>query len=115
MINAEQMAVMQNRGGVVNVVLLVNKADDGGNAPRIIENPLQHEPIFRDELRLEQQIERRIAGNRQFRERDNIRAFLLRPLNPLDNFRRVAFQIADGGVHLRHGNAYLSHNALLFE
>ena len=39
-IDAENMAVVQNGGGVVNVVLLIHKADDRRDAARVVENAL---------------------------------------------------------------------------
>jgi len=54
-----------------------------------------------NEVRFEQQIFGRITCHSQFRERNNIRPNLLRPLNTFGDLSCIAFNIANRRVDLR--------------
>ena len=65
--------------------------------------------IVCDELRLQEQIFRRIAGHGQFGKRDQVRLGLFGFSQPPDDSSHVAVQIPHGGIHLDHGNAKGTH------
>ena len=61
------------------------------------------------ELRLQQQILRRVAGDRQFREGNKIWLGLAGFTQPAGDSSHIAVQIPDGGIHLNHGNPKGTH------
>jgi hypothetical protein len=55
-----------------------------------------------DELRLEQQIFRRVTGQGKLGKRDDIRLQFDRAVRPLCNFPGVALDVSDNHIDLRH-------------
>ena len=62
--------------------------------------PIEHRQIFRNEPRFEEEILRRITGNRQLRRNHDIGAGLHELIVSISDFLEVALQITDSGVDL---------------
>jgi hypothetical protein len=95
----------------VNVGRPVHEADDRNYAGRRGDDSIQSFQVRGDELRFEQEVFRRIAGQREFGNRDYVRPDFTRALDVGDDFGRVAGEIADRGIDLREryadgGHAY---------
>ena len=100
------LAVRADGAGVVEIAVEIRRADERGHAARrggdLGERLLgrAHEP------RPQQQVLGRIAGHRQLGEHDEVGARALRLLEPLEDQRAVAVEVADGGVRLDECEAH---------
>jgi hypothetical protein len=62
-------------------------------------------PVGRDELRAQQQVFGRVAGDGEFRDGDDVRPGGAGLFDAADDLRRVAREVADGRVDLRECDA----------
>ena len=109
MIGAEHRAVGAHRGRVVEVPAGVDKADDGGAAPRS-GRQLGHRRFgVSDKPRPEHQVLRRVAGDGQLREGDQVAPGLLGSTVRVDDPTQVAVEITDGGVELSQPHTKVQH------
>ena len=118
-VNVRQPPVMDHGGGVVNRdAALVGRADRPPNhTPRLFApidetnncrdppagfcHPLERRDVVGDEARTQEQVLRRIARDRQLRERNDIHAQLPRPLDILECLPHIPLEIADRRIDLR--------------
>ena len=104
MVDAVQFAVGREGGGVVDVLVHVDEADDDGQAAAGRDDPLQLAQVVADEARLQQQVLGRIARQGQLREDHQVGALGARVADPLHDPVGVAHQVADDGVELGQGH-----------
>jgi hypothetical protein len=78
-------------------------------------NLVERTAIVRNELRLQQEVFRRIPGDGQFGKRDQVRLGLPCFHHPVDDPARIAVEIPNGGIHLNHGNAKDAHPTIHFQ
>ena len=71
-------AVGEDRGSVVDVLRALGVADDRDDAGRLRGEALQRRSRVGEEVLLEQQVLRRVAGQRELREADELRAGVAR-------------------------------------
>ena len=69
-------------------------------------DPLERRPRVGQEVRLQQQVLRRVAGDRQLREEDDLRAGGRGALQVVEDQPLVALEVADDGVDLREGDPH---------
>jgi len=103
-VDALDLAVGSEGGGVVDVVLHVDEADDQGDPLRGRGDLLQLAEVVADEARLEEQVLGRVAGQEQLREGDQVGAGFTGTLGPLDDLATVSFEVANGRVELGEGD-----------
>ena len=101
------LAVRAHRARVVEVALEIRRADERDDAARRRGYLRQRLLRRADEPGPQQQILRRIARHRQLREDDEVGAGALRLLEPLEDQRAVAVEVADGRVRLDECEAHL--------
>ena len=109
-IDGRDLAVVQERGGVEEITVLVDKADHGGD---VRGGPCDHaelREVVADECRLEDEVLGRIAGDRQLRKADDVGARGARLVHPADDQPRISGQVTDGWVDLGESNP---HNSIL--
>ena len=104
-------AVVYQRGGVVYVRVGVDIAHHRGDAAAFGGDALEVGVVVPNELRLEQQILRRIARQRKLREGDKIGGKRARLPYPRDDALGVARKIAHRRVYLCHCQSELTHSA----
>ncbi len=109
-VDANQGAVVGHGGGVEGLALSVHKANDHRHAARGGDDAVQAAAAFVDEVRLEEEVLGRIPGEGKLRECHQIGVYLPGPVDPLQDLGGVAFEVANGGVDLRHGQAKGSHD-----
>ena len=80
-------------------------ADDDGDAVGGFGDALQLGPGVEEELALEEEVLRRVAGEGQFREGDEVGLLFLCLADERKHPLGVALEVADGGVHLAEGYA----------
>src|SRR5687768_16891208 len=103
---ADDLPAAEPGDGVVErpadrVGVAIGVADDDVNAAvDTLGNLLHRAEVVVDELRLEQQILRRVADDRQLREDDEVRATRFRAGRELDRPADVAGNVADGRIGL---------------
>ena len=99
--DGSDLAVMEKRGRVEDVAVLIDEADDSGDPSRGARDPLQLSDVVAHKRGLEDQVLRRVAGEHELGEADEIGAGRPRPLDPVDDQPGVAVKVADGRVDLR--------------
>ena len=99
-------AVGEDGGGVVDVLGALGKADDGDEPARVGGQLAQRRRRVGEEVLLEQQILGRVAGERELGKQDELGAGIARGADPRADALGVAFDVADGGVHLAQGEAH---------
>ena len=87
----------------------VDEADEGGAPTGGGGDPVERLEVVGDEARLQQQVLRRVAGDRQLGERHQVAAVGLGRLDRVDEALDVAVEIADHEVELRQGDAQAGH------
>ena len=84
-------------------------AGDQGDAAHFLFEPLERARHLQAHAGVKQQVLRRIAGHREFRQHDHIRAIAIaRLIGGGDDARGIAVDIADDQVELRHDTAHLA-------
>jgi hypothetical protein len=74
-------------------------------APCRGHHPVELVQAVPDETRLQEQVLRRIPGDREFREQRDVRPGLLGALEVLNDACGVSVQVADPLIHLTQGDA----------
>ena len=101
---------MDHGGGVVDVDVGIDEADDGGDAAqRLLNDALEGPQVIEDEAAAQQQVLGRVAGQRQLREGDEVGAEVAGAVGVLDDLVGVALEVADGGVDLGQRDAKAFH------
>ncbi len=91
---------MDDGGGVVDVLLGVDEADDEGDAGAALDDDVEGVLVVADELGPQEEVFRRVAGDRQLGEGDEVDALGAGPLHAVEDLGDVAFEVADGDVDL---------------
>ena len=99
-VDADHRAVVGDGGRVVDVLVGVDEADDRGDSARRLDDTVEGGEVGSEELLLEEQVFRGIAGRGELGESDEIGADRLRLLDGLDGLGGVAVEVADGGIDL---------------
>ena len=112
-VDAQKLAVVGHRGCVVDVALEVDETHHDRYAAGAGNDALHGVHVGAYERRLEEQVLRRIAGDRHLREGHEV--CLLRPgaLHVLQHLGGVPLQVSDRGVDLGHCQAQLAHHFVL--
>src|SRR5581483_11809571 len=100
-----QPAVVDDGGGVVRIVVIVDESDDGGDAPGGRDQLVKRGAVVLDKGAAQDEIFRRVAGDGQLRETDEVDAQLPRPLDLANDAGGVAGEVADGGIDLGQTDA----------
>ena len=93
-------AVGADRGGVVGVLGTLGEPDDRDDVHRLGGDPLQRLAGIGEEVLLEQEVLRRVAGDRELGEEDDLGTRLPRLAQAREDLLGVAGDVADGGVEL---------------
>ena len=104
MVDAVEHTVVGEGGRVVDVVLEVDEADHRGDALGLGDDVLQRFQVVADEVGLEQQVLRRVPGQGQLRERDQVGAQVAGPSDPVGDLLGVPPEVADREVGLGQGD-----------
>ena len=84
-IDGRDLAVVQERGGVEEITVLVDKPDHGGDVRGGPGDHAELREVVADECRLEDEVLGRIAGDRQLRKADDVGARGARLVHPADD------------------------------
>ena len=107
---AQHDAVVDDRRRVVEVVREVEAADDQRRQPDRVGGECEEVLLgFLDECRAQQLVLRRVAGDHQLRERDDVSAILIGTAGGGEDLLAVALEVPDGAVHLCQGDAQRLH------
>ena len=109
-IHMDEPAVMHDRRRVGDAFVGVHEPDDRRDPPRLSGDLLERAQVVLHELRFEQQVLGRIAGDGELRKYDNVGAELPRASDVVDDLVPVAREVAHRGVYLGQGNAESSHD-----
>ena len=94
------LAARADGSGVVEVAIEMRRADDGDDPARGAGDLLERLLGRAHEAGAQQQVLRRVAGDGELGEEDEIRRTPLRLLEPVEDQRAVAGEVADDGVDL---------------
>ena len=78
----------------------VDEADDGGAVAGVSSEPLERRPVVGHESGFEHEVFRRISGDRQLGEGDEIATVGVGPVVRFDQLGDVAIEVAHGRVEL---------------
>jgi hypothetical protein len=92
---------VDDRCCVVDVRVGVHEANDSGNAAQLAHNAVEGALVVADEGTPQQQVFRRIAGEGQFREGNDVGAEVAGARSVVKDLGSVAIEVADYGVDLR--------------
>ena len=106
---AQQLvAVVDDGRRIVDIVSIVNEANDDRKPGGGLNHFFQRTPVFGNKLRLEKQVFRRIAADAEFWKDDEVGIeFGARSVSVLENSRRVTGNIADDKIKLSESYCYL--------
>src|SRR4030042_837191 len=104
-VGADMLAVVDNGGGIVNILVGIDKADDQGDSRRGCHHLFQRPQVFRDKLRFEKQVFGRVAADGKLGEGENIHARRFSFLNYRDDLTLIAGKITDRSVNLSNTDA----------
>ena len=108
-VRAEDTALGAHRGRVVEVAVGLGEPDDRRGPPRARGDLLERLEGLRDERRPQQKVFRRVPGDRQLREGDEVAAGRFGAVVGVEDARRVALEVADHEVELGSGDADTRH------
>ena len=108
-VGADDLAAGADGGGVEQVAVLVDVADDGGAVARAGGELGQRGLVVGDEAGLEHEVLGRVAGDRQLGEGDDVAAGGVGPVVGVDEQGEVAVEVADGRVELGQRDAQDGH------
>jgi hypothetical protein len=103
-VDALHGAICNDSSGVVEVDVAVDEADDAGDALEPLGDALEGAQVVFDEPGAHEEVFRRVPGDRQLGERDDIGAQLAGAVAVLEDLLDVAIEVADGGVDLGEGD-----------
>ncbi len=92
---------MDNSGGVVDVDVRVDKADDGRDALDLGGDVSKRLLVVENEGASQQQVFRRVARQGQLRKGNEVGAEVASAAGVLDDLRGVALEVTDRRVDLR--------------
>jgi len=104
-VDAGNAPLVDDGGGVVDVGVGIDEADDGGDAAQALDDALEGALVVEDEGAAQEEVLRRVARDSELREGDDVGARLARPQAELDYLGGVAFEVAYGGVDLGEGDS----------
>ena len=112
-IDAEEASVPDDGGGVEEVapVVRVDEPYDNGNAIGMLDDLVEAGAVLGDEVGFVEQVLGGIAGDGELGEGDEVGAEGSGLVDVVEDFGRVAPQIADSGVDLGEGCSEVSHGA----
>jgi hypothetical protein len=99
-VDAGEAAVVGHRRRVRDVVPPVHEADDDGEADRGADDVVEGAQVALDERRLEEEVLRRVAGERQLGEGHQVDAEGAGARQRLEDAARVPLEVADRRVDL---------------
>ena len=99
-IGADDLAAGADGGGVEEVAVLLDVADDRRAVACAGGELAEHGGVVGDEARLEHEVLRRVAGDRQLGEGDEVAARRVGAVVGVDEEGEVAVEVADGRVEL---------------
>ena len=102
-IDSGQFAILENGGGIVDIVLHIGKPDDGGDIPGGLGHLLQSLQVILDKGAIQQEVFGRITRQGQLREGHQIGPPFPGLFDSLDDFPGIPPQISHGDVHLGEG------------
>ena len=108
-IDPNDLAANTHRRSVVEISVLVDEPDDGDALARRGSKGFKRHAVVGDEPRLHHEILRRISGDRQFGERNDVASGLLGLAVGLNQLREVAVEITDRWVELGKGDTQNRH------
>jgi hypothetical protein len=109
-VDGSDAASVKHRGGVVQVVVPMAKADDGRRAHRCPGDALETGLVGCHKAGLEEQIFRRVAGHRQLGQGHQIGAQVPGAADGAHDLALVAGQVSHGSVDLGQGDAHTVHS-----
>ena len=115
-IDARQPPVLDHGRGVVQTVVIIDEADDERKGSpcacrrAAVHDALERGQVVANKRRPEQQVLRRIAGDSQLRERDNVAAGYGRPAGVVQYLGNVPVEIADDGIDLSEADSQCAHS-----
>src|SRR5581483_1884624 len=95
-----QLAPAADGARVVEVAVEMRRADEERDAVRCARDLLERALGGSEEARPEEEVLRRVAGDGELGEDDDLGAGVLRGLEPVEDERAVSVQVADRGVDL---------------
>ena len=99
-VDALHLAVREHEARVVEVGVEVRRADERGDPAGRLRDPVDRPPRRADEPGAQQEILRRIAGDDELGEEHDVGVRVARLLEPLDDPRGVAVEVADDAIDL---------------
>ncbi len=108
-VDAHQLAVGANGGGVEDVAVSIGEAHHYGDLLGGLHHLAHGLDVALDEVGLEEEVLRRIAGDDELGEGHQVGAQLPGAGHEVKNPGGVALQVAHGGVDLGHGQAQGAH------
>ena len=113
MIGAGQLTIVQNTGGIEDVMRVVDEADNCGDMkPRCgFTYAVERRQVVLNETAPQHEVFRWISGQRQLGKGDEIRSKGLGLADLIDDLGGVAVEIAHSRVDLRQRHAQASHGA----
>ena len=112
-VNTGERAVVRYRGGVVEIGVGVHEPDNRRDAFRRLHGLPHPRLVVLDELVLEQQVLRRIAGNGKLRKRDEVGPDVTRVGRVVKDLRGVPVEVADRRIDLCKRDSERSHVSTL--
>src|SRR4030095_7096450 len=101
------LSVLDNRSGIEDVILPVDKANHGRNVTAPIHNFVEGCEVRVDKFRLQYKVFGRITGECKFGERHNICVDITRAIHPFQDLLRIAINVSDDDVNLCHRQTQL--------
>src|SRR5207237_1052821 len=89
-IRRNELSILRDSSRIENVVFPVDESNDGGDVPSPADDFVESGEIGIDELRLQKQIFRRVARQRELGKCDNVSIRVARAVHPFRNFLRVS-------------------------
>ena len=99
-VDAPHLAVGEHEARVVEVGVEVRRADERGDPVRRLRDLVDRPPRRADEAGAEQQVLRRVAGDDELGEEDEVGVRLAGLSEPLDDAGGVAVEVADDAIDL---------------
>ena len=94
------LAVVQKRRGIEDIAGLVDEPHDGRDALRGAGDDVELREVVAHKRWLEHEVLRRVAGDHELGEADDVHTGVAGALDPVDDQPCIAGQVADRGVDL---------------
>ena len=102
-----ELPILRNGGRIEYVVLPIDESDDRRDVACAADDLVERFEIRIDELRLEQQVFRRVSRQHKLGKCDDVRIDIARAIHPLDDFASVSLHVANDDVNLSHRQTQL--------